>query len=392
MNLFLTPSRTAVLALLGGTLLLAGCGGGKSVRQPAVLESIDQPAVTVERAWRSGSGPEANDLELGLTTVLADDALFTADADGNVYALQRDSGDRIWRKDTDLRISAGPTVEGRQVIVATRDAEVIAYSRADGEELWRSMVTSEVVAPPASNGRSVIVRSVDGRLTALSAEDGSQQWVTGRTVPPLTLRGMAAPLIAGPVVVTGLETGRLIAQRISDGETAWEAVVSVPSGRSELERIADIDAAMLLGDDTIYALSYAGDLVAVDRFNGEERWRRGIRSYTGAALSDDGERLFVSSENGSVWGLQTSNGAAAWETDKLAWRRLSAPAFHAEHVVVADYKGYVHYLSPRDGEIVGRSRPLRARVEAQPAVGGGRLFIGDVEGRLAALGARTASE
>lgn len=378
-----------LLALLGGGLILAGCGGGKSVRQPAALETIDNRAVTVESAWHSGSGPDSDDLELGLTTVVTEDAVFTADAHGRVYALNRDSGKRIWRADTDLRISAGPTVEGDQVLVATRDAEVLALSRAEGEEQWRSQVTSEVVAAPASNGRAVVVRSVDGRVTALSAEDGSQQWITGRTVPPLTLRGMAPPLIAGPVVVTGLETGRLIAQRLSDGETAWEAVVSVPSGRSELERIADVDARMLLASDTIYALSYGGDVVAINRFNGDERWRRDIRSYTGAAISDDGSQLFVTAEDGAVWGLQTENGAAAWKTEALAWRRLSAPAFHAGHVAVADYEGYVHYLSPRDGAIVGRSQPLGARVDAPPVVDGDRLYIGDVEGRLAALGAKT---
>jgi outer membrane protein assembly factor BamB len=382
-------NASLLFALLGAGLLLAGCGGGKSVRQPAVLQSIEERSVLVESAWRSGSGPDADELELGLTTVVTDDAVFTADAHGNVYALDRESGDGIWEVDTDLRISAGPTVEGDQVLVATRDAEVLALSRAEGEELWRSQVTSEVVAAPASNGRTVVVRSVDGRVTALSAEDGSEQWITARTVPPLTLRGMAPPLIAGPVVVTGLETGRLIAQRLSDGETAWEAVASVPSGRSELERIADIDARMLLAGDTIYALSYGGDVVAINRFNGEERWRRDIRSYTGAAISDDGSQLFVTAEDGAVWGLQTANGAAAWKNEALAWRRLSAPAFHAGHVAVADYEGYVHYLSPRDGAIVGRGRPLGARVDAHPVVDGALLYIGDVEGRLAALDART---
>ena len=97
-----------LVALLGSGLLLAGCGGGKSVRQPAVLETIDNRTVTIESAWRSSSGPDADDLDLGLTTVVTDDAVFTADAHGYVYALNRDSGKRIWRTDTDLRISAGP--------------------------------------------------------------------------------------------------------------------------------------------------------------------------------------------------------------------------------------------------------------------------------------------
>lgn len=382
--------REALLpvALLAATLFAAGCGGGKSVRQPAVLETIESPQVDPERIWRSGRGPDTDELELGLTTALHRDAIFTADAHGNVFALDRAEGDPIWEIDTDLRLSAGPTVEGDQVLVASRDAEVVALSRADGSELWRTTVSSEVVAPPASNGEVVIVRSVDGRVSALSAEDGSQVWVTGRTVPPLTLRGMAAPLIAGPVVVSGLETGRLVAQRLSDGESAWEQSVSVPSGRSELERIADIDAGLLLRGDTIYAMSYGGDIAALDRFNGEVRWRRAIKTYTGAALSDDGERLYVSDEEGAVWALETSNGAAAWKSEALAWRRLSTPAVHDGFPVVADFEGYIHYLSPDDGRIVGRTRQMGARVAAAPMVDDARLYLADVEGRLVVLGAR----
>ena len=161
------------LAMLASALVLSACGG-TSVRQPAVLERIEQPEVTVERDWRSGRGPATNGYKLGLTATLHRDALFTADADGRVYALNRENGDVIWRADTDLALSGGPTVEGDQVLVGSRDAELVALSRADGSELWRTTVSSEVVAPPASNGETVIVRTVDGRVAALSAGDGSQ--------------------------------------------------------------------------------------------------------------------------------------------------------------------------------------------------------------------------
>lgn len=377
--------------LLGGVMisavLLSACGGS-SVRQPAVLETINQPEVVVERHWRSGRGPDTEGYKLGLVTTLHRDALFTADAAGNVVALNRDNGDLIWKTDTELALAGGPTVEGQQVLVGSRDAKLVALSRADGSELWRATVSSEVVAPPASNGETIVVRTVDGRVAALSAEDGSQRWATKRTVPPLSLRGLAAPVIVGNIVISGLETGRLVAQRLEDGEPVWTQAVSVPSGRSELERIADIDAPLLVDGNTLYAMSYGGDVAALDVYSGDVRWRRAIKTYTGGTVSDDGERLYVSDEEGSVWALQTSNGAAAWKAEALSWRRLSAPAVHEGFVVVADFEGYVHYLSPENGRIVGRSRPLRDRVDVTPLVADGHLFLADVEGRVAALRAK----
>ncbi|MBY8965804.1 outer membrane protein assembly factor BamB [Algiphilus sp.] len=375
------------LAMLASALVLSACGG-TSVRQPAVLERIEQPEVTVERDWRSGRGPATNGYKLGLTATLHRDALFTADADGRVYALNRENGDVIWRADTDLALSGGPTVEGDQVLVGSRDAELVALSRADGSELWRTTVSSEVVAPPASNGETVIVRTVDGRVAALSAGDGSQLWATKRTVPPLTLRGLSAPVIVGRIVISGLETGRLVAQRLDDGEPVWTQAVSVPSGRSELERIADIDAPLLVEGSTLYAMSYGGDVAALDVYSGDVRWRRAIRTYSGGAVSEDGERLYVTDEEGSVWALETSNGAAAWKSEALSWRRLSAPAVHQGFVAVADFEGYVHYLSPENGRIVGRERPLGDRVDVMPLVADSHLFLADVEGRVVALRAK----
>lgn len=381
------PSRTLRCGVMACAVLLAACGGS-SVRQPAVLENINQPEVSVERYWHSGRGPDTNGYALGLVTALHRDALFTADADGHVVALSRDSGDVIWTTDTDLALAGGPTVEGEQVLVGSRDAQIVALSRADGSELWRTSVSSEVVAPPASNGDTVVVRTVDGRVTALSADDGSQRWASKRTVPPLSLRGLSAPVIVGNIVVSGLETGRLVAQRLDDGEPVWTQAVSVPSGRSELERIADIDAPLLVDGNTLYAMSYGGDVAALDVYSGDVRWRRGIKTYTGGTVSLDGERLYVTDEEGSVWALQTSNGAAAWKSEALSWRRLSAPAVHEGFVVVADFEGYVHYLSPESGRIVGRSRPLGDRVDVMPVVADGHLFLADVEGRVVALRAK----
>jgi len=384
-------NRRWTRALLGGVVvgtgLLTACGG-TSVRQPAVLETIDEPQVTIERHWRSGRGPDTDGYKLGLVAALHRDALFTADADGNVVALDREEGDLIWSADTELALSGGPTVEGDQVLVGSRDAELVALSRADGRELWRAAVSSEVVAPPASNGDTVVVRTVDGRVAALSAEDGSQRWATKRTVPPLSLRGLSAPVIVGNIVISGLETGRLVAQRLDDGEPVWTQAVSVPSGRSELERIADIDAPLLVDGSTLYAMSYGGDVAALDVYSGDVRWRRAIKTYSGGTVSLDGERLYVTDEEGSVWALQTSNGAAAWKSEALSWRRLSAPAVHEGFVVVADFEGYVHYLSPDNGRIVGRERPLGDRVDVMPLVADGHLFLADVEGRVVALRAQ----
>src|SRR3546814_20552227 len=84
-----------------------------------------------------------------------------------------------------------------------------------------------------------------------------------RTVPSLTLRGLSAPVVVGIRVYVGLDNGRVLALRTSDGQVAWEQVVSAPTGRNELERITDIDAPLLSDGGELFAASFGGELACL---------------------------------------------------------------------------------------------------------------------------------
>jgi outer membrane protein assembly factor BamB len=62
--------------------------------------------------------------------------------------------------------------------------------------------------------------------------------------------------------------------------------------------------------------------------------------------------------------------------------------------VVGDLEGYLHWISRRDGRIVGRVKVAGGAITAQPLVSGGRLFVYADDGTLAALstGAVSAEE
>ena len=54
-------------------------------------------------------------------------------------------------------------------------------------------------------------------------------------------------------------------------------------------------------------------------------------------------------------------------------------------VVVGDFEGYLHWLSPQDGSLVARTRVGSARITAQPQAVDGTLFVLGDDGDLAAL-------
>jgi outer membrane protein assembly factor BamB len=201
-------------------------------------------------------------------------------------------------------------------------------------------------------------------------------------VPSLTLRGLSAPLIVGNRVFTGTDSGKLSALNLSDGQLAWEQTLSVPTGRDPLSQLTDIDADLLPSNDGMFVVTMGGDIALVDPSGGDSRWRRTVKSYS--SMASDGERLYVSDDDGVIWALDAETGAAAWKQEGLKYRHTSAVAVVGGSVVVGDYKGYLHFLSASTGEFIGRSRLGSDPVVAAPVVDGNRMYAMDEFGKLRA--------
>lgn len=374
-------SRFAWL-LVAAALAVAGCSSKPKVRQPTKLVEIAKPEIKVRQVWSRSAGNGSNTLYSGLRLALEADALYAASINGQVFALTPKTGATIWRTSTKSRVISGPTVSGDLVLVGTLEGDVIALKRATGAEVWRAVLPSEVLAPLAASGDLIVARAADGRQFGLSAVDGSRIWSFDRTIPNLTLRGLSKPLILGNRVYTGLDNGKLVALNLADGVPAWEQNVSVPTGRSELERLTDIDADLLAADNGIYAVTYGNDIALLDPTRGESRWRRSIKSYSGMATSD--KALYVTDNDGVLWSLDPETGAVVWKQESLKYRRLSPPGVFGPYVIAADYKGYVHFFEPGDGRAIARVNLGGDPVISAPVSDGERIYVLDTDGDIAA--------
>lgn len=380
MKIITTPLRLLAIGL--ALAAAVGCADKGKLREPTELADF-QSTVEVDRSWSSSIGDGADGRPSGLKPALEADGLFVAELGGRVAALDPATGRARWENATKARVISGPSVIGNIVVVGTLDAEVLAFSRADGKLLWRSKASSEVLAAPSGEGDIVVARSIDGRIYGLSAADGSRLWSFDRTEPNLTLRGLSSPMVDGNRVFIGMDNGRIIAVNIANGEPVWEQPVSTPNGRTELERLTDIDANLLGTPYGVLVASYGGDVALVEPGDGEARWKRSIRSDAGMAVGKG--NVYVSDADGVVWALDAESGAAAWKNESLKFRGLSPPAFFGGYVVVADYKGYVHFLKASDGTQAARIRAGSEPVSSPMVASETALFIQNVDGRITAL-------
>ena len=388
---------------------LAGCSwmpwvdkGGKESEslKPAPLEKFTAE-VTVRRVWGAGVGKGLGRKYLELPPAILADRVYAADGYGRLEAFDRFSGKRQWRVQmkeeqggffgafdvmdrTDPSFVTGGVAAGDgMVFLGTTNGEVVAFSAAEGEELWRGDVGSEVLAPVAVGDDLVFAQTQDGSLLALEAENGDFRWRYDAQVPVLTLRGTSTPVVDGSTVFAGFANGSLAAIRTENGEPLWEHRVMLPEGRSELERMVDVDASALVRGPLVYAVAYQGNVRAIRRADGNLLWELPMSSFLD--LAEGYGQVYVVDEDDVVTAIDQSSAEVAWRVESLWRRELSPPIAFSNYVAVADGEGYLHILAQSDGRFMGRRKIDGKGVRSAMAYRDGILYVLGNSGKLQAL-------
>jgi outer membrane protein assembly factor BamB len=373
------------LALLGLAVLLAGCDKEKNVEPPAELVKFS-PTLDVRRAWSVGTGGGEKALRLALSPAIADGVAFLAGHDGDVLAVDAETGRTRWKTDLKMRLSAGPGVGGGLVVVGSPGGVVVALAADGGTERWRSELGGEILARPAATATRVVVHTVDGRLVGLDAGTGEQLWSYEQPVPRLSLRGSAPPVVAGDTVLCAFDNGRVAALDLGDGNLLWSAAAATASGRTELERLVDIDQAVRVSGSDVYVAGYQGRVAMLARDSGQIWWARDMSSYGSLAL--DSLALFISTADGIVVSLRQRDGTELWRQEAMIRRGLTGPAVVGDAVVVGDFEGYVHWLDRQTGALLARERAGSDRISQAPVSASGMVFVQSDGGTVYAFRSR----
>jgi outer membrane protein assembly factor BamB len=368
--------------LLATAILVVACSKDKAVDQPAKLTPF-APSLRVEHLWSATvDDKKAEPLRLGLGLAVADGRIYAAGHKGDVVSLDPKSGRVLWRARTKAPLSGGTAAGTDLVVIGTSDGRLFALGAADGKSRWEVRINGEVLAPVAISEKLIAVRTGDGRLRGLSPADGHELWVQEQQVPRLSLRGTSSPVIVGDTVLCGFDNGKVMSINGGDGSLLWEATVTPPHGRTELERLADIDAAVLVAGQNVYTVGFQGRVAMLALDTGQVWWSHELSSYRGMSL--DGETLYVATAEGEVVALRARTGAEIWRQGVLLHRGLSAPADMTDAIVVGDFQGYVHWLDKASGALMARTKAGSARISNAPVVLGNVVLVQTDRGQISA--------
>jgi len=351
-------------------LALAGCqtvtstydrffGRTPETRKPAALVTFN-PAFTPKLLWQGSVG--SADKQTFFPAV-SGGTVYAVGAAGQITGFDVANGRQAVRIDAGQRVSGGVGAGGGLVLVGTPKGEVLAFDR-EGKPQWKAQLSGEVLAAPKVEEAVVVARAGDGRIFGLDAATGKRRWVYQRTLPALSVRSHAGVAIYRGGVFAGFPGGRMVAVSLANGNVGWEAVVAVPRGTTELERVADITSLPVVDERQACAVAFQGRVACVEAASGSSIWARDFSSIAG--MGTDGRNLYITDDQNAVVALDRSNGASLWKQDRLFGRGVTAPLALGRYVIVGDFEGYVHFLSREDGAFAARVATDGSPVIAPP--------------------------
>ncbi|MDH5765247.1 MAG: outer membrane protein assembly factor BamB [Gammaproteobacteria bacterium] len=370
--------RLKLFFLAFSSILLIACGAEDTTEPPAELIDFESSAV-IEELWDVSTGSGVNQHYLKLYPLLLSDRIVLADRNGTVKAVDLDDGDELWSVDLDVVISGGVGGNEKFHSVTSRDGDVFLLDAENGDIKWQESVATEVLVPAEIVRDRLVMKTVDGKIIALDLATGKQQWVYKRDVPALSLRGGSRLIVVDDKILTGLDSGRLVALDVT-GKSLFDAAVAIPRGKSELERIVDIDGDAVFKNNILYIASYQGSVIAIDIRRGQLIWKRKLSTYTGVEV--DQSTLFSADERDYIWALDRANGATLWKMEKLSARRITRPVAMSDAIVVCDSEGYLHWISQYDGRFLARKDTGTSGCIVPPVVRGNQLYVLSRDGEL----------
>ena len=345
---------TCALTVL--TLALAGCAG-KTNKVPEVkpnpLPKLTQAKTLVPVFSTSVAATEAAD-PLRLRLDADNGVVFAIDPKGEVSAFN--GKQRLWQKKVSKDgLSSGVEAAEGIVVVGNQKGQLFALDQQTGEQKWTAQLTGALLAPSLIHAGRVISVSNDGTVYAHEIATGAQVWTYNLPNVQFSLRGMAAPVaLDARNVLIGSSNAYIYVLDALSGIPKLQRRVAVSDGRSDIQRLVDIDGEPVVAGQFVVTTSYQGQVTVLDLASQQVVWSEDASSIQRPEVVGNG--VFVAQTDGKIKAFEITSGQLLWENDQLLNRKLSNPVMLGTDLVVGDLEGVLHLIDPRTGQITGRAK------------------------------------
>ncbi|MEV4422128.1 PQQ-binding-like beta-propeller repeat protein [Patulibacter sp. NPDC049589] len=270
-----------------------------SLRNDGLLRAVDRR--TGEVVWRkrigslAASAPACGGRRV-YATVLRRNRFVKG---GEAVALRSTNGHRVWQVRLASRTESSPLLTDDRVVFGTESGDVLALNRSSGRVVWRYRAGAPVKAAVARDGDALFVGDYSGKMHSIWLRSGRRRWVR-----PLGGRLYSTPAVAygrvfvgnvdGSVAAIGERSGRLAWQRRTKGFVYSAPAVAPVSGRGP----------------TVFIGSYGGTLYAYDARTGRPRWTKNLGGKVSGGITVVGDLVMYANLGRKSLGIRRAQDGA----------------------------------------------------------------------------------
>jgi len=360
-SLLIARLVTSVL-ILG---VLAACSSGPDKIKAAEL-GPNPGLLSARLAWSSNIG--SIDFPLGPNA--QGNTLRLASSTGTVVSIDAATGAQTLQVNFGEKLAAGLGSNADVTAAVTRNNELV--TSVASQEVWRQKLVAQVFTPPLVAGGRIFVLAADRSVAAFDAQSGRRIWILQRPGESLVLRQPGVLLALGDTLVAGL-SGQLVSINPNNGSIRWESPIASPRGTNEIERLVDLVGPASREANVVCARAFQSAVGCVDASNGSLLWSKPASGSVG--LTGDAKFVYGADSDGKLQAWRRTNGESAWMSDRLKYRRLTAPLVVGGSIAVGDDEGIVHFISAQDGTSLAYLKTDGSAIVAGPLMAGGTLVV-----------------
>ena len=358
-----------LLARLFTSVLIVGafaaCSSGPDKIKAAEL-GPNPGLLSAHLAWSANIG----NIDFPLEPKAQGNTLLLANSTGTLVSIDVASGVQTVQVNLGDKLAAGLGRNADVTAAVTRNNELV--TSVANKEVWRQKLVAQVFTPPLVAGGRIFVLAADRSVSAFDAQSGRRIWGLQRPGESLVLRQPGVLLALGDTLVAGL-SGQLVSINPNNGSIRWESPIASPRGTNEIERLVDLVGPASRESNVVCARAFQSAVGCVDASNGSLLWSKPASGSVG--LTGDAKFVYGADSDGKLQAWRRTNGESAWVSERLKYRRLTAPLVVGRSIAVGDDEGIVHFLSAQDGTSLAYLKTDGSAIVAGPLMAGGMLVV-----------------
>ena len=288
-------------------------------------------------------------------------------------------------------VGGGIAFDNNTIFVASGLGKMVALNAQTGELLWARQTRVPLNSVPTVDSGRVFVISDDNELFALNSNTGEVLWSYQGIIETASMLTSPAPAVVDDVVVAPFSSGELIALRVQNGGVLWQDSLSSTARLTPLASLNDISGGPAVADGYVIATAQSGVMTAFDLRTGQRVWSQPAGSLSIPLIT--GDVVFTTTTTGQVAAMSKLDGTVLWiqqlENFKNAKKRKErtvwiGPILAGNRLLVASSRGDVTLLDPRSGSIL-KEMDVKAPVFVPPVIANETVYVLTDEAKLVAF-------